>query len=228
MCYASCNGKLFYNYCISNDNGGVVKIVTYHSHLNGLEFLEARKPLLLNEIQNVVASIDAASCRTKISKEQRKLSQKLYSPKDLNKAFELGFYKNDWKPVVTHYWVCEDARTNRRVMDLTATEQKREIIQSGFTPYRSKNQTDFVKERVAVEVQLGKYAFIAYDLFVKHMAFYVADQIDVGIEIIPMKCLQEKMSSGPGYYEAELYNLIREGRGVPPVPLVLFGIAPDN
>jgi hypothetical protein len=88
------------------------------------------------------------------------------------------------------------------------------------------NQTDFVKDRVAVEVQLGKYAFVAYDLFVKHLAFYVSDKIDVGVEIIPMKSLQSEMSSGPGYYEAELYNLVREGRGVPPVPLVMFGIEP--
>ena len=87
-------------------------------------------------------------------------------------------------------------------------------------------QTDFVKERVAVEVQFGKYSFVAYDLFVKHMAFFVGDVIDVGIEILPMKELQAEMSSGVAYYEGELYNLIREGRGVPAVPLVIVGVAP--
>ncbi len=87
-------------------------------------------------------------------------------------------------------------------------------------------QTDFVKERIAVEVQLGKYAFVAYDLFVKHMAFFVGDLIDVGIEILPMKELQAEMSSGVPYYEGALYDLIRQGRGVPAVPLVLLGIAP--
>ncbi len=44
--------------------------------------------------------------------------------------------------------------------------------------------------------------------------------------VLPMKELQAKMSSGVAYYEGELYNLIREGRGVPAVPLVLIGIAP--
>ncbi len=58
------------------------------------------------------------------------------------------------------------------------------------------------------------------------MAFYVGDVIDVGIEILPMKELQSGMSSGVAYYEGELYNLIREGRGVPAVPLVLVGVAP--
>lgn len=40
-----------------------------------------------------------------------------------------------------------------------------------------------------------------------------------------MKELQEQIASGVGYYERELYNLVREGRGVPAVPLVLIGVA---
>jgi hypothetical protein len=82
-----------------------------------------------------------------------------------------------------------------------------------------------VKDRIAVEAQFGKYSFVAYDLFVKHMAFYVGNVIDVGIEILPMKELQAEMTSGPGYYESELYNVLRQGRGVPAVPLVLVGVA---
>ena len=79
---------------------------------------------------------------------------------------------------------------------------------------------------MAVEIQFGKYSFIAYDLFVRHMAFYVGDAIDVGVEILPMKSMQEQMSSGPGYYQGALYDVVRQGRGVPAVPLVLLGIAP--
>ena len=73
---------------------------------------------------------------------------------------------------------------------------------------------------------MGKYSFIAYDLFVKHLAFFVGDAIDVGVEILPMKVMQEEMSSDPGYYEGALYDIARQGRGVPPVPLVLVGIEP--
>ena len=73
---------------------------------------------------------------------------------------------------------------------------------------------------------MGKYSFIAYDLFVKHLAFYVGDVIDLGIEILPMRAMQEEMSSGPGYYEGTLYDVARQGRGVPAVPLVLVGIEP--
>ena len=112
-------------------------------------------------------------------------------------------------------------------MHMSRDQQKAAIEEAGENPIFSYNQTDFVKERVAVEAQFGKYAFVAFDLFVKHMAFFVGDVIDVGVEILPMEELQSQMSSGPSYYEGELYNLIREGRGVPAVPLILVGIAPD-
>jgi hypothetical protein len=108
---------------------------------------------------------------------------------------------------------------------MSAKDQKAEIEAAGRRAIFSYNQTDFLKDRVAIEVQLGKYSFIAYDLFVKHLAFYVGDQIDLGIEVLAMKSLQEQMSSGPGYYEGALYDLARQGRGVPAVPLILVGIA---
>ena len=44
--------------------------------------------------------------------------------------------------------------------------------------------------------------------------------------LVPTKILHDEMSSGVPYYEGELYNLIREGRGVPAVPLILVGIEP--
>ena len=77
---------------------------------------------------------------------------------------------------------------------MSSDEQKEEIEQAGSSPIFSYNQTDFVKDRVAIEVQFGKYSFVAYDLFVKHLAFYMGDKIDVGIEILPMKQLQSHQS----------------------------------
>ncbi len=103
-------------------------------------------------------------------------------------------------------------------------EHKLEIEKSGEPPVFRYNQTDFIKDSVAIEIQFGKDTFGAYDLFAKHPAFYVGDKIDVGIEILPMKSLQSQMSSGVAYYEGELYNVIRQGRGVPGVPLVIAGI----
>ena len=150
----------------------------------------------------------------------------LYSPKSLNRAMAAGFKARGWQDRRQSFFVTSDARVLRRTHGLPPDAQQQTIEAAGLTPIRSYNQTDFVKERVAVEVQFGKYAFVAHDLFVKHMAFFVSDLIDVGVEVLPMKTLEAQMSSGVPYFERDLLNIIRQGRGVPAVPLVLLGVAP--
>ena len=150
----------------------------------------------------------------------------LYSPEDLNACFSEGLNQLDWKESRTSYWVTDDYNLIRKTLHMTPKEQKKEIEAAGKRPiFSAYNQTDFVRDRVAIEIQLGKYSFISYDLFVKHLAFYVGDQIDLGIEVLAMKSLQGQDVSGPGYYEGALYDLARQGRGVPAVPLILIGIA---
>ena len=203
-----------------------MKIDGHYSHLNGLEYLMVHRPSVWDEVKQVIQQVDAAACKTKRSKERGQEGRLLYSPKDLNRAFKAGFESLGWKGRQRTFWVTNDDRVLRNVHGRSADEQKRLIREAGKEPIRSYNQTDFVKERVAVEVQFGKYAFVAHDLFVKHLSFFVSDVIDVGIEILPMKSLEREMSSGVPYYERDLLNVIRQGRGVPAVPLVLVGIEP--
>jgi hypothetical protein len=201
-----------------------MKIVETYSHLNGLEFLLVHKPRLWNEIKNVIKSVDAEACKTKVSKEKTKKGKILYSPIEMNRCFNKLLREKDWEESRVSYWVTKSEKLIRKTLPLTPNEQKKEIEEAGEVPIFSYNQTDFVKDRVALEVQFGKYSFVAYDLFVKHLAFYIGDQIDLGIEILPMKSLQSQMSSGVAYYEGEFYNVVRQGRGVPAVPLILIGI----
>lgn len=203
-----------------------MRIVARHSHQNGWEHIKVHKPHLWDEIEQVVASVDAEACKIKESKEVRSRGTIFYSPIAMNAAMSEGFIAREWKERRTSYWVTDDAELIERTLKLTPNEQRQRIQDAGKRAILSYNQTDFVKDRVAVEVQFGKYSFVAYDLFVKHMAFYIGNVIDVGVEILAMKELQEEMASGVGYYESELCNLIREGRGVPAVPLVLIGVAP--
>ncbi|HRC71518.1 MAG TPA: BglII/BstYI family type II restriction endonuclease [Candidatus Competibacter sp.] len=203
-----------------------MKTVESYSHLNGLEFLLVHRSYLWKEIQDVITSLDAESCKTKVSREKGMLGKILYSPIEMNAKFKDLLSKTGWHESRVSYWVTKNEKLIRKTLTIDPKDQKREIQAAGEIPIFSYNQTDFVKERVAIEIQLGKYSFVAYDLFVKHLAFYVSDKIDVGIEILPMKSLQSQMSSGVAYYEGELYNVIRQGRGVPAVPLVLLGIEP--
>jgi hypothetical protein len=203
-----------------------MKIIETYSHLNGREFLLVHKPNLWREIKSVIANVDAKKCKTKVSKEKTMKGKLLYSPIEMNTNFKQLLREKEWKESRVSYWVTKSEKLIRKTLNMPPEEQKKEIGAAGEVPIFSYNQTDFVKDRVAIEVQFGKYSFVAYDLFVKHLAFYVGDQIDVGVEILPMKSLQSQMSSGVAYYEGEFYNVVRQGRGVPAVPLIIIGIAP--
>lgn len=203
-----------------------MRIVETYSHLNGLEFLLVRKPRLWQEIESAIKAVSAEKCKTKVSEEKTMKGKLLYSPVDMNAAFSGLLRRKGWQESRVSYWVTKSEKLIRKTLTMPPDEQKREILATGEVPIFSYNQIDFVKDRVATEVQFGKYSFASYDLFVKHLAFYVGDRIDVGIEILPMKYLQSQMSSGVPYYEVELYNVVRQGRGVPAVPLVMVGIAP--
>ena len=203
-----------------------MQIKARYSHLNGEEYLLVHRKQLWDEVQTVIAGVDAFACRTKPSKEKTMRGRILFSPIDMNREFKNGLQARGWRERRSTFWVTADDRLMRSVYNLPEAEQRQAIEKSGQTPIMSYNQTDFVKDRVAVEVQFGKYAFVAHDLFVKHLSFYVSDIIDVGIEILPMKELEREMSSGVPYYERDLLNVLRQGRGVPAVPLVLIGVAP--
>ena len=203
-----------------------MRVAARYSHLNGEEFLLVHHRELWNEILEVIESVDAEACRTKVSRERNMVGNLLYSPIDMNRAMAAGFRERGWAQRRQGFWVTAEEKIVRAIVNLPPDEQKMVIEEAGQEPIYSYNQTDFVKDRVAVEVQFGKYAFVAHDLFVKHMAFFVSDVIDVGIEILPMKELERNMSSGVPYYERDLLNVMRQGRGIPAVPLVLIGVAP--
>ena len=203
-----------------------MQIKARYSHLNGEEYLLVHRKELWEEVQTVIERVDALACRTKVSRERTMQGRTLFSPTDMNRAFRDGLRRLGWSERRSTFWVTDDEKVLRSVYPLSEGEQKRAIEEAGLAPIMSYNQTDFVKDRVAVEVQFGKYAFVAHDLFVKHLSFYVSDIIDVGIEVLPMKELEREMSSGVPYYERDLLNVLRQGRGVPAVPLVLLGVAP--
>lgn len=202
-----------------------MKIAQKYSHLNGEEYLIVHHNKLYEEIKYVISNIDVNQFRTKVSKEKTKKGNKLFSPIDLNKAFDKQFSKLGWSESRYSYYITLNRDLMEKSIAMTPKDQKQFLIDNGEdAPIYSYNQTDFVKEKIAVEVQFGKYSFVAYDLFVKHMLFFSGGVINVGIEILPTKKMQSEMSSGVAYYEGEVYNVMRQGRTSPPVPLLILGI----
>jgi hypothetical protein len=198
-----------------------MKMAQIHSHLNGLEFLLVHKLNLWNEVQEVIAGVDVDIREAAAFSRKQVDEQPLYSLADMHDAFEQKLIERAWRERNIGY-EGEDEYIREPVFAASQNLEGENVVSNHVMIYPC--HTSRIKERIAIEVQFGKYAFVAYDLFVKHLAFYVGDQIDVGIEILPMKSLQAQMSSGVAYYEGELYNVIRQGRGVPSVPLVLIGL----
>ena len=203
-----------------------MKISYEYSHLNGKEWLKCHHPELWDEICESIASVDANTCKTKVSKEKKMRGEMKYSPESMNTELGASFESKGWSEQRFNYYVTGNEDVTRGIVSHEYEEQKRLIEESGENPIHSYHQTDYVKKGVAVEIQFGKYAFIEFDLFVKHLGFYLRNEIDLGIEIVPSKSLQKNMSSGPGYYERTLTHILRQGRASPSVPFILLGIEP--
>ena len=205
-----------------------MKIANQYSHLNGYEYMLFHRKELWEELVSAIHQIDAGK-HIKLSKEKTKAGKKLYDQKAINREFERFLFAQGWESVKTPYYVTGDLKTAREIANIREKEEQKRIIEAkGLTAYSTYNQVDFVKNRVAVEVQFGKYFSVAYDLHVKHTFFFLRDDIDVGIEIIPTKAMCLKMDTGISWFENEAANVIREGRANPPVPIILIGIEPEE
>lgn len=204
-----------------------MKIIEKYSHLNGEEYLLVHHKKLYKEIVDVLKAVHAFKCRTKISKERgRKQGKALWNPIAINAEFKRLFRAKGWKDSRRDFYVSFDPAIVRILEPMNFKEQSKYLDSIGKEKLYSFNQTDFLKDCIAVEVQLGKYFAVTYDLFVKHLSFYTGRLINVGVEIVPMKSMQKDMSSGPPWFEKEVHNVLRHGRTNPPVPLLILGIAP--
>lgn len=79
----------------------------------------------------------------------------MYSPRDMNEAFRNGLEARGWTGRRSTFWLTADEKLLRGIYGLHEAEQRQAIEKAGYTPIKSYNQTDFVKDRVAVEVQFA-------------------------------------------------------------------------
>jgi len=187
-----------------------MKIVGIYSFNKGQEEVATRYPTLLKEIEHVISTIDSARCKVKVSKEKTMPGKVLFDPTSINKEFKAAFAKHGWGPV--------------RV-PCTYSDKHFEKDYS----IRSRNrgafrEMDFVKEKLGVEVQFGKYAFMVYNVCAKMTIFRNLQHIDCGVEIVPVKAFADEMSTGVSYFEQFLWDL--EARGVAniDIPVLILGI----
>ena len=189
-----------------------MRIVAEYSFNNGATVLSRKWQLELDEIYAAIAEVNAAKCRTKFSKEKTMPGKQLNDPKALNREFKRAFAKSKWDSVKVR---CD-----------YSTEYYRPGYKGGATARGAFREMDFLKNKLGVEVQFGKYAFMVYNVCAKMTIFHKLGHIDAGVEIVPVKFFADQMSTGVSYFEQFVWDL--EARGVAniDIPVLIIGI--DN
>jgi hypothetical protein len=121
----------------------------------------------------------------------------IYSGKDFNKPLTEAFRSHGWARRRINF-------SNRNYIDL-----------------------DLCKDRIALEMQFGKYSFVPHNFAKFQYLFEVGDknlEIDVGVEIVPSKPLAQQMYTGPANFESVVSLVRKLGRNRPPIPLWIIGI----
>jgi len=187
-----------------------MNIVAVYSFNRGKERIEAKYSSLLKEIRDVVSSVDSEKFKTKKSREKTMRGRKLYGPRRLNSAFKKCFTKLGWK--------------NHRVPCTYPTQ----YYMSGYTPSPINKgafrEMDFLKGKLGVEVQFGKYAFMVYNVCAKMTIFNKLGFIDAGVEIVPIKRFADQMSTGVSYFEQFVWDLEHRGISDIDIPVLILGI----
>lgn len=181
-----------------------MRVVYEYSHLGGAEILRVRYAEYEREIYEVIAGVSAQ--RSKVSRERTRSGRRLFSPTDMNQQFRRAFRERGYLELRDTY---------------TITVPNSDVSIPGAF-----KQIDFVKGKVLVEVQFGKYAFMFYDM-AKFQYFFNENKADVGVEIVPCHALHKQMSTGVSYGEQLIYDIERLKRHFPAVPVKVILIDTD-
>ncbi len=187
-----------------------MRIAAMYSFNRGEEEVTSRYAHLLPEINAAIKAVDASQHKTKQSKEKTMSGQMLFSPVSINYAFKAEFGKSGWVPVKVY--------CNYPTTYYLADYEVRANLKGAF------REMDFVKEKLGVEVQFGKYSFMVYNVCAKMTIFRNLGHIDCGIEIVPVKTFALEMSSGVSYFEQFVWDLENRGVADIDIPVLILGI----
>jgi hypothetical protein len=185
-------------------------IAGIYSFNHGREVIEDKYSTELHEIEQIIATVDSRLHKTKVSREKTMRGRKLYKPGSLNEAFRQEFEARQWQK--------HKVRCDYPTQYYTHGYEPRASTRGAF------REIDFVKNYVGVEVQLGKYAFMVYNVCAKMTIFHKMGVIDVGVEVVPLKDFANEMSTGVSYFEQFVWDLEHRGVADIDIPVLILGI----
>jgi len=182
-----------------------MKIVNTYSFKNGENFIKEKHPIEFADVLKSIEMLDATSCLTKESREKTMKGKLLFSPRDMNDFIKTLLHKKDW------------------TRKANGKKKKYSEPRHAFGHGRFR-EMDGIKNRVGLEIQFGKYAFMGYDIFSKMIIFKNLGYIECGIEIVPGQELVRQMSTGVSSFEQLLVDLDNRGESNIDIPVLVLGI----
>ncbi|MBI1900773.1 MAG: hypothetical protein HYS13_06640 [Planctomycetia bacterium] len=85
-------------------------------------------------------------------------------------------------------------------------------------------EMDGIKNKVGLEIQFGKYAFMGYDIFAKMVIFAKRKLIHCGIEVVAMPELVRDMSTGVSSFNQIVMDMGERGEADLDIPTLVIGI----
>jgi len=182
-----------------------MKVVNTYSFREGEAFLKRKHPNELREVLDAIKHLNATAVLTKESKEKTMRGRLLFSPRDMNDYLKLELHKKGWTA---------KAKGKKKKF----AEPRHAFGKGRF------REMDGIKNKVGLEIQFGKYAFMGYDIFSKMIIFQKLGYIECGVEVVPGSELVKEMSTGVSSFDQLLVDFENRGESNIDIPVYIIGI----
>ncbi|MCF8302839.1 MAG: hypothetical protein K9I94_06145 [Bacteroidales bacterium] len=177
-----------------------MQIIKTYSHINAVEYMKVHNNVEYEEILSIIKDIDSNKCSGAGDNAENN-----WDIDSLKNEFKTRLKELGWK--------------SRLLKNIDPKENS--ITYERFEIYLAHR-----KKQVAVEIEFTDYKKVMEDFFVKYPASYKYFDIQVGVEILPMRSFHEELTRETPWFEKEVHNILGHGRTNPPVPLWIIGIEP--
>jgi hypothetical protein len=181
-----------------------MRVYRTYSHKDGESFIQQQHDGELAEVLGAIASADAVHCLRKKSEERTKPAL-IFSPPALNECIKGQLHRGGW--------ALKDAARKLGHREPRITWKNGQF-----------REMDGVKNRVGLEVQFGKYAFMGYDILSKMVIFRKHGLIECGIEVVADASLIHDMSTGVSSFDQIILDLRERGAADLDIPVLIVGI----
>lgn len=182
-----------------------MKVVSTYSFKTGEQFIRENHAGELQEVLNAIEKLNAVDCFCKESSEKTMKGKLLCSPTDMNHHLKTILYGKGWTV---------EAHGKKKLY----AEPRHNFGKGRF------REMDGIKNKVGLEIQFGKYAFMGYDIFSKMIIFKNLGYIECGIEVVPGSELVKEMSTGVSSFDQLLVDFENRGESNIDIPVYVIGI----